>query len=214
MSMSRRPAAVLFERDGALIRDVPRIADPEQVNPVPGAADALSRLRRAGVMIAVLASEPGVSTGEVSADELHQVNARVEELLGPFDAWAICVHDVADSCSCRKPRPGLIIRAAAIMDISPLDCVIVGDEGGDSQAAKAAGARSILISQARRSATVRNVLVPDPRSGRPPAAPDQTATDLTEAVDQIMELEPVERLNQLVAGGALHPAQVAAWSRW
>ncbi|MEV0587786.1 HAD family hydrolase [Nonomuraea sp. NPDC050310] len=201
MSKSRRPAAVLFDRDGTLIHDVPYNRDPSLVRPMPGAQAALRRLRDAGVLVGVVTNQSGVARGLISPDQLHQVNERVEELLGPFDAWAICVHDDMDACSCRKPRPGLIIRAAAIMDISPLDCVMVGDIGSDMKAARAAGARAIMV--------------PTPAT-RPSefAEADELAASLPEAVQRIMEMEPVDTLNHLIAGGALHPAQIASWSRW
>ncbi|MFG2074909.1 D-glycero-alpha-D-manno-heptose-1,7-bisphosphate 7-phosphatase [Nonomuraea maritima] len=141
----RRPGAVLFDRDGTLIRDVPYNGDPGLVEPMPGAVEALCRLRRADVPVAVVTNQSGVAKGLLSPDDMDQVNARVEELLGPFDAWAICVHDEGDGCTCRKPAPGLVIRAAAVLDVSPRDCVVVGDIGRDMDAARAAGARGILI---------------------------------------------------------------------
>ncbi|MFG1700003.1 D-glycero-alpha-D-manno-heptose-1,7-bisphosphate 7-phosphatase [Nonomuraea sp. NPDC049309] len=141
----RRPGAVLFDRDGTLIKDVPYNGDPALVEPMPGAVEALCRLRRADVPVAVVTNQSGVAKGLLSPDDMDQVNARVEELLGPFDAWAICVHDETDGCTCRKPAPGLIIRAAAVLDVSPRDCVVVGDIGRDMEAARAAGARGILV---------------------------------------------------------------------
>ncbi|GAA3716212.1 hypothetical protein GCM10022224_097280 [Nonomuraea antimicrobica] len=141
----RRPGAVLFDRDGTLIRDVPYNGDPGLVEPMPGAVEALARLRRADVPVAVVTNQSGIAKGLLSPDEMGQVNARVEELLGPFDAWAICVHDDTDGCTCRKPAPGLVIRAAAVLDVSPRDCVVVGDIGRDMDAARAAGARGILV---------------------------------------------------------------------
>ncbi|MEV4579046.1 HAD-IIIA family hydrolase [Nonomuraea jabiensis] len=145
MFEKRRPGAVLFDRDGTLIRDVPYNGNPDLVEPMPGAMEAVARLRRAEVPVAVVTNQSGVAKGLLSPDDMDQVNARVEELLGPFDAWAICVHDDADGCTCRKPAPGLVIRAAAVLDVSPRDCVVVGDIGRDMEAARAAGARGILV---------------------------------------------------------------------
>jgi HAD superfamily hydrolase (TIGR01662 family) len=73
------------------------------------------------------------------------VNRRLEELLGPMDSWAICPHGPRDACDCRKPAPGLVLRAAAELGVSPADCVVVGDIGSDVEAAIAAGARAILV---------------------------------------------------------------------
>jgi D-glycero-D-manno-heptose 1,7-bisphosphate phosphatase len=192
----RRPGAVLFDRDGTLIRDVPYNGDPRRVEPMPGALEALARLRRADVPVAVVTNQSGVAKGLVSPDEMDQVNARVEELLGPFDAWAICVHDDADGCTCRKPAPGLVIRAAAVLDVSPRDCVVVGDIGRDMDAARAAGARGILVPT--------ELTLPEEIEQAP-----EVADDLTDVVDRVLtDAEgPVPAISAPWA-------RAMGWSRW
>jgi histidinol-phosphate phosphatase family protein len=76
---------------------------------------------------------------------VHAVNARVEELLGPLGPWAVCPHGPDDGCDCRKPAPGLILRAARELGVEPARCVVIGDIGADVEAARAAGARGILV---------------------------------------------------------------------
>lgn len=142
---ARRPAAVLFDRDGTLVRDVPYNADPRRVSPMPGAREALDRLRRAGVPVGVVTNQSGVARGLVGPAALDAVTARIEELLGPFDVWAICPHGEGDGCGCRKPAPGLVLRAAAVLGVDAAGCVVVGDIGRDMEAARAAGARGILV---------------------------------------------------------------------
>ena len=73
------------------------------------------------------------------------MNARVEELLGPFDNWQVCPHAPADGCGCRKPRPGLVLAAAAALGVPAERCVVIGDIGADVGAARAAGARAVLV---------------------------------------------------------------------
>ncbi|MEO3870849.1 HAD-IIIA family hydrolase [Nonomuraea sp. B12E4] len=189
MFEKRRPGAVLFDRDGTLIRDVPYNGDPRLVEPMPGAAEALGRLRRADVPVAVVTNQSGVARGLLSPDDMDQVNARVEELLGPFDAWAICVHDDNDGCTCRKPAPGLVIRAAAVLDVSPRDCVVVGDIGRDMEAARAAGARGILV--------------PTPQTRR------EEIEEAAEVADDLIDV--VDRVLSDVAGPV--PAVSAPWAR-
>jgi histidinol-phosphate phosphatase family protein len=140
-----RPAAVLFDRDGTLIRDVPYNTSPDLVQPVPGAAAATGRLRRAGVRLGVVTNQSGVGRGMISPDQLAAVNQRVNDLLGPFGCWAVCPHAPADDCECRKPRPLLVQQAAASLGVEPADCVVIGDIGADAAAAYAAGARAILV---------------------------------------------------------------------
>jgi histidinol-phosphate phosphatase family protein len=138
-------AAVLFDRDGTLVEDVPYNGDPDKVVPMPGAREALTMLRAAGVPTAVVSNQSGVARGLISADDVDAVNARVEELLGPLGPWVVCPHGPEDGCTCRKPAPGLILRAAAALGVDPRRCVVIGDIGADMEAAAAAGARGILV---------------------------------------------------------------------
>lgn len=195
----RRPGAVLFDRDGTLIRDVPYNGDPARVEPMPGALEAVSRLRRADIPVAVVTNQSGVAKGLVTPDEMDQVNARVEELLGPFDAWAICVHDEGDGCTCRKPAPGLVIRAAAVLDVSPRDCVVVGDIGRDMEAARAAGARGILVPT--------ELTLPEEIEQA-----SEVADDLTDVVERV--LTDAEGPVPAGARSSAPWARAIGWSRW
>jgi histidinol-phosphate phosphatase family protein len=139
------PSAVLLDRDGTIIRDVPYNGDPALVQAMPGARRALDRLRAAGIPLAVISNQSGIGRGLLDPAQVAAVNARVEELLGPFDAWAICPHAVEDGCDCRKPRPGLIHRAASELGVDPRTCVVIGDIGSDLESARAVRARAILV---------------------------------------------------------------------
>jgi histidinol-phosphate phosphatase family protein len=156
------PAAVLFDRDGTLIRDVPYNGDPARVEPMPGAVAATARLRAAGIRLGVVTNQSGVGRGLITAAEMDAVNQRVEELLGPFGSWAICPHEPAARCECRKPEPFLIRKAAAVLGVDPADCVVIGDIGSDAAAAYAAGARAVLVPTA--------VTRPEETAGLPVAA--------------------------------------------
>jgi histidinol-phosphate phosphatase family protein len=140
-----RPAAVLFDRDGTLIHDVPYNGDPERVAPVPGAADAVAALRRAGIGVGVVTNQAGVGRGMITPAQMAAVNARVDSLAGPFGAWLVCPHRPEDGCGCRKPAPGLITGAAAALGVTAAECVVIGDIGADVAAARAAGARAVLV---------------------------------------------------------------------
>jgi histidinol-phosphate phosphatase family protein len=136
---------VLLDRDGTLIEDVPYNGDPDKVRPMPGARAALDRLRAAGLRLAVVTNQSGLARGHFTAGEMARVHARVEELLGRFDAWLVCPHDADAGCGCRKPAPGLVRAAAAELGTVPQRCVVVGDIGRDMTAALAAGASGILV---------------------------------------------------------------------
>jgi histidinol-phosphate phosphatase family protein len=165
------PRAVLFDRDGTLVVDVPYNGDPGRVTPMPGAREALDRLRAAGVALGVVSNQSGVARGLLTPDDVEAVNARVEELLGPFGTWAVCPHGPDDGCACRKPQPGLVLRTAAALGVAPSRCVVVGDIGADVAAAGAAGARAILVPTA--------VTRPEEVAAAPELAPDlATVADL------------------------------------
>jgi histidinol-phosphate phosphatase family protein len=141
----QRPRAVLFDRDGTLIHDVPYLADPNGVVPVAGAREALDRLRAEGVPVGVISNQSGVARGLIEPAELAAVNARVDRLLGPFDTWQVCPHHDADGCPCRKPAPAMVTTAAKDLGVDPSECVVIGDIGADVQAALRAGARAVLV---------------------------------------------------------------------
>ncbi|GAA1784159.1 HAD-IIIA family hydrolase [Streptomonospora arabica] len=169
----RRVKAVLFDRDGTLVHDVPYNRDPGLVRPLPHARAALERARTAGLRVGVVTNQSGVARGLITPAELEAVNAALEERLGPFDAWRVCVHGEDDGCTCRKPRTGLIEAAAADLGLSPRECAVIGDIGADVEAARAAGARSVLVpGPATRAAEV--------------AAAPETAPRLTGAVRRLL----------------------------
>ncbi|GAA2594772.1 HAD-IIIA family hydrolase [Actinomadura fulvescens] len=145
----RRTRAVLFDRDDTLIRDVPYNGDPARVEAMPGARQALDRLRRHGLRIGVVSNQSGVAKGMITVADVHRVNRRVEQLLGQVDVWEFCPHDDGDGCRCRKPRPALIEQAARRLGALPSECVVIGDIGRDVDAAEAAGARGILVPTGR-----------------------------------------------------------------
>jgi histidinol-phosphate phosphatase family protein len=139
------PDVVLFDRDGTLVHDVPYNGRPELVRPVDGAADALDRLRGAGVRVGLVTNQSGVGAGRITRDDVLAVNRRVEAELGPFDTVQWCPHRPDEGCSCRKPAPGMVVRACADLGADPTRCVLVGDIGADVRAVEAAGGVGILV---------------------------------------------------------------------
>lgn len=140
-----RVSAVLVDRDGTIVRDVPYNADPTLVEPMPGAKQALDRVRAAGLPVGVVSNQSGVARGLISPDQLAAVNARVDDLLGPFDVWQVCLHAEEDGCDCRKPQPGMVLAAATALGVPVHECVLIGDIGSDVTAAERAGAQAVLV---------------------------------------------------------------------
>ena len=165
--LPRVPKAVLFDRDGTLVVDVPYNGDPERVVAMPGAREAVGRLRAAGVATAVVSNQSGVARGLIRAEQVEAVNRRVEELVGAVGPWFVCLHGPGDGCGCRKPAPGLVKAAAAELGVDPADCVVIGDIGSDVEAARAAGARAVLVPT--------GVTRPEEIAAAPVVAPDLVA---------------------------------------
>ncbi len=138
-------ALVLFDRDGTLVHDIPYNGDPDLVEPMPGARAALDRLRAAGVRVGMVTNQSGVADGRISMSQVDAVNERVCQQLGPFDVVLSCPHNAADACGCRKPAPGMIDTSCQRLGVHPSRCAVVGDIAGDLRAARAAGARGILV---------------------------------------------------------------------
>jgi histidinol-phosphate phosphatase family protein len=171
------PELVLFDRDGTLIVDVPGNRDPRLVMPLPGARQALDRLRAAGVRLAVVSNQEAVAAGRITAQDLAALQTEIERALGRFSAWFVCPHAARDGCACRKPAPGMILRALRELGVAPDRCALVGDIGADVAAARAAGVRAILV--------------PTPATRREEigAAPE-VARDLLGAVDLLLRRSP------------------------
>ena len=137
--------AVLFDRDGTLVVDVPYNGDPDLVQPMPGAKEVLDGLRAAGIATGVISNQSGIARGLITPGDVARVNAKVEELLGPFDVWEICPHSEQDRCACRKPAPAMVHSACHTLGISASQAALIGDIGADVGAAEAAGAIGVLV---------------------------------------------------------------------
>jgi D-glycero-D-manno-heptose 1,7-bisphosphate phosphatase len=137
--------AILFDRDGTLIVDHPGNRDPDAIQLMPHAADALALAREWGYAVAVVTNQPAITDGDLDQSQLFRMHARIEELAGPIDGWFVCIHGVQDGCECRKPEPGLILAASARLNVAPERCTVIGDIGADIEAALAAGANAVLV---------------------------------------------------------------------
>ena len=148
--------AVLFDKDGTLVENVPMNADPNRLRLVAGVEETLSLLCAAGFRIAVVSNQPGVALGMFTEGELAAVEARLRGLLAPvgvrLDGFFYCPHHpnavierYRGPCGCRKPEPGLVSYAARSLNVEPQHCWVVGDILDDVEAAHRAGCRAILF---------------------------------------------------------------------
>lgn len=150
-----RPA-VFLDRDGTIIEDIGYLDLVDRVSLYPWALDALRLLQRAGFALVVVTNQSGVARGFFEESIVHDVHARLSEELAlggvRIDGYYHCPHlaDAADEayrldCDCRKPRPGMVHRAARELGLDPARSVVVGDRWSDVGLARAVGAAGILV---------------------------------------------------------------------
>jgi D-glycero-D-manno-heptose 1,7-bisphosphate phosphatase len=145
---------VFLDRDGTLNvkpSEGEYIEDPRALKLLPGAAEAVRMLNRVGLWIGVVTNQRGVALGRMGSEDLEAVHARLRHLLrqeGAFvNAIYACPHGI-DECTCRKPHPGLLLRAQR--EHPELDfarAAIVGDSASDVQTGRALGLTTVLISE-------------------------------------------------------------------
>lgn len=184
-----RPA-VFLDRDGVLNRVVTR-ADGTTGSPrracdfalLPGAAEAVRALRRAGLMTVVVTNQPDVARAQLDWRELERMHGLLRRWVR-LDAILTCTHDDRDHCICRKPRPGMLTRARRALDIALDRSFLIGDSLKDIAAGRAAGCRTILVGdEVRRSA----------------AAADWTADDLPGAAALVLRSLETDTARRLLA---------------
>ena len=143
---------VLLDRDGTLIRDVPFLHDPEQLELLPGVGEGLAELQAAGFALAIVTNQQGIGLGYYTTAQMIAVNQRLFRALGPYAVRIsrvyFCPHSAADPCPCRKPKSGLVERAVRDFGIAPGRVFLIGDAATDAAAGRAAGCRTVLLGAA------------------------------------------------------------------
>jgi D-glycero-D-manno-heptose 1,7-bisphosphate phosphatase len=143
---------VILDRDGVLNREAPQhgyILTPEAFHWLPGALDALALMHRAGVRLSVASNQSAVGRGLMNLDQLEKIMAHMRAQAsaagGPIDAVFFCPHAPEADCTCRKPRPGLVIDAVNASGIDADRTSFVGDDVRDVEAAQAGGVTPVLL---------------------------------------------------------------------
>jgi D-glycero-D-manno-heptose 1,7-bisphosphate phosphatase len=140
---------VFLDRDGTLLKDSPYLSDPREAELLPGVGEGLAELQRAGYRLVIVTNQQGIGLGYFSVREFIAVNAALFRLLTPFGVTIsriyYCPHSAADACDCRKPAPGLLLRALREFGVPPERCFMVGDRDVDAIAARSAGCFPVLV---------------------------------------------------------------------
>lgn len=180
--------AVFLDRDKTIIADPGYIDDPDLVSLLPGAAQGIVRLNRAGFAVVVVSNQSGVARGKVTEEQLGEIHERLREMLleqgAKLDAIYYCpyldgpaavIERYRKDSELRKPNPGMLLRAAEELDISLPESWMIGDSARDVIAGERAGCRTILIRHGDDAVSEKS------------CEPDAVVASLTEAVDIVLE---------------------------
>lgn len=171
-------AGVFLDRDGTLVRETGYLSDPEALELLPGVGAALRALAAGDLPLVVVSNQSGVARGMFGEQDVHAVMARLRRRLREqgveLTAIYFCPHRPEDGCACRKPRTGLLVRAAEDLGLALSQSVMIGDKGIDAAAGRLAGGRGILVRTGYGREEERQA---DPAL----PAPDHVADDLATA---------------------------------
>jgi D-glycero-D-manno-heptose 1,7-bisphosphate phosphatase len=156
MGEVKRQAAVFLDRDGTINEEVGYLDCPEKLKLIPGAAEAIRLINSSGMKAVVVTNQSGIARGFFDKAVVGTVHARLRELLlaegGFLDGIYLCPHHPTEgrgryllSCDCRKPAPGLLLKAAAELNLDPAGSYMVGDTLKDIEAGERTGVRGVLV---------------------------------------------------------------------
>ena len=148
--------AVFFDRDGVLNEEVGYLWEVERFKWIDGAREAVKLCNERGLLAVVVTNQSGIARGLYTAREVDALHAFMQRELSAvgahIDAFYYCPHhpegvveEFSIVCECRKPKPGLILRACAELDINPAQSILFGDSRRDIEAAEAAGLRDGIL---------------------------------------------------------------------
>lgn len=139
--------AIFFDRDGVLNEEVGYLWEVDKFKWIDGAREAIKLCNERGILTVVVTNQSGIARGYYTSkevDALHDFMQRsLSEVGAHIDGFCYCPHhpDFSGECSCRKPKPGMILKACEDFNINPAQAIMFGDSQSDIEAAKAAGLR-------------------------------------------------------------------------
>lgn len=153
------PKLIVLDRDGVVNHDSEQfIKSAKEWRAIPGSLEAIAKLNQAGFTVVVATNQSGIARGYFSSLELKSIHKKMEIELaahnGHFAGIFICPHRAEDNCSCRKPKPGLLLEIAKKFNIKPEEMLTIGDSMRDILAAQACNAKAILVKTGKGAQTV------------------------------------------------------------
>ena len=146
--------AIFLDRDGVLNRKAPEgsyVASLSGFEVLPGSLQAIAKLCGNGWQVFLVTNQRGIARGMVSADAVEQIHRRLLEQVrnagGQITEVYVCPHDYSDLCDCRKPKPGMLLRAAREHSLDLAHSWMVGDSISDMQAGRAVGCKTAYLGE-------------------------------------------------------------------
>ena len=142
--------AIFWDRDGIMNKVIMRNGKPsspwklEEFEIIPDVKECLDAFKEMGFLNIVFTNQPDISRGFLKIEDLEKMHKIILEIL-PIDEIKVCPHDDKDNCSCRKPKPGLILEAVKKWSIDLKKSYVIGDSWKDIGAGKAAGCKTFLL---------------------------------------------------------------------
>ena len=152
--------AVFLDRDGTIVEDVGYMNSPQQIQFISGSIEAIKKLNDAGYKVIIITNQAGVAHGLVTEDMLQSIDKALHKGLlhggAHLDAIYYCPHHpehgvypYKQACECRKPHPGLILKAQKQFDLDLSQSFMIGDKATDIEAGKSAGTKTIMVMTGR-----------------------------------------------------------------
>ena len=147
-----KKVALFLDRDGVINKNPPKhdyVKSWDEFILLPGVSDAIKLAKKHGFLVIVISNQRGVARGFMSEKAVKDIHKRLNEQLSKFgtsiDAFYFCSHDYKDKCGCRKPRPGLILKAASDHEINLSKSILIGDSESDRLAGIKAHIKTVII---------------------------------------------------------------------
>ena len=165
-NLKNKQRAVFLDRDGTINKYVGFLRDVNQFELIDGVAKAIKKINEAGYLAIVVTNQPVIARGEVSYTELDDIHRKMETLLGLEGAYVdgiyFCPHhphkgypgeieDLKIVCDCRKPKPGMLLKAAERFNINLEESYMIGDGENDIYAGKNAGCKTVLVTTSKKT---------------------------------------------------------------
>jgi len=191
----KKNAAIFLDRDGTINEEVGYLDSPDQLVIIPSAFEAIRLINQSGLKAIVVTNQAGVARGLFGEDLVETIHAVLREALRQggalIDAFYYCPHHPTEgdppyrqTCDCRKPAPGLFLRAARELNLDLSASWMIGDRYNDIEAAHRAGARGVLVKTGYGADALSGE---GPDNETPAGKPDFVADDILQAVRWILE---------------------------